>query len=86
MPSQSLYKFSKLESLGMDMTHPGPFYWITPVSIIELAEMIQKSSGLACCECLEFYSYAEANMRDGRLCCYSCRQTHSWKYGSMLRG
>lgn len=39
-----------------------------------------KSNGYSCMECKEFYPYAESNMPDDKLLCYSCRSTCNWKY------
>lgn len=38
------------------------------------------SNGCACIECKEFYPYAEPNLSNDKLLCYSCRKTYSWKY------
>ena len=32
-----------------------------------------KSNGCFCAKCKEFFPYAEPNMEDGTLICYSCR-------------
>jgi len=43
-------------------------------------KILLKKSGHFCIECKNYYPYAEANMSDDRLLCYSCRSCYSWKY------
>ena len=42
-----------------------------------------KKYGLFCAECKDFFPYAESNMSDDRLLCYSCRTTYRWKYPNL---
>jgi hypothetical protein len=43
------------------------------------------SEGMFCCDCLDFYPMAESNLNNGKLLCYSCRDTKSWKYEEELK-
>jgi hypothetical protein len=49
----------------------GTLFWWNDGDPIE--QIAQKSSGLFCTRCGEFYEYAVANQKDGTLKCWSCR-------------
>jgi hypothetical protein len=53
---------------------------IQTVDSIKSKGVSLKSYGHSCVECKDYFPYAEANMSDGRLLCYSCRSTCGWKY------
>ena len=39
--------------------------------------------GVVCCECKNFFDMAVPNLSDGRMACWSCRDSCSWKYNSL---
>lgn len=41
-------------------------------------------TGMNCCHCSERNEYAETNLKDGRYCCYSCRDSNKWIYDDLV--
>ena len=70
--------------LEIDSSYSGRCWSINEIAIIGHINSHNKVDiPLNCCECKESYPYAEANLKDGKLCCYSCRSTYGWKYKGM---
>ena len=64
------------------------YYWFAASDVVFNWQQSPKAGppgGMACCQCQEFYPYAEANL-PGRLVCYSCRVSYGWKYPELSIG
>jgi len=42
--------------------------------------------GMNCIQCNEFYTYAAPNLSNGKMACWTCRDSYKWKYSELYVG
>lgn len=64
------------------------YWWAKPHTVLGLAPVTAQIQthvdGMNCLHCIENYHMAVPNTKDGRLLCYSCRQTEKWRYPELF--